>query len=208
MTYQPGEPRETYVSIDIESDGPVPGLYSMLALGAVAFDGDTDQETHRWYATLHPLPSAMTDPDTDRWWAAQPAALAEVTANRQQPGPATQSFVKWVMSLPGRPVAVAWPATVDFSFVCWYCHKFAGHSPLGFAALDIRSYLNGLAGHPAYYGLPISVTKKMTGHISDAGLRPHVAVDDALGQGRTFMALRRHVIRRALLADRQASVSG
>ena len=29
---------EIYVSIDIESDGPVPGLNSMLSLGAVAFD--------------------------------------------------------------------------------------------------------------------------------------------------------------------------
>ncbi len=31
---------EDYVSVDIEADGPVPGLHSMLSLGAVAHDSN------------------------------------------------------------------------------------------------------------------------------------------------------------------------
>ena len=31
---------ECYVSIDIEADGPVPGLHSMLSLGAAAFTSE------------------------------------------------------------------------------------------------------------------------------------------------------------------------
>ena len=56
--------------------------------------------------------------------------------------------------LPGKPIAVAWPATFDFAFVNYYCHRFSAGNPLGFAALDIRSYANGLAGSRRPTGCP------------------------------------------------------
>ena len=31
--------REILVSVDIEADGPIPGVYSMLSLGAARVDG-------------------------------------------------------------------------------------------------------------------------------------------------------------------------
>ena len=31
--------RETYVSTDVEADGPIPGTYSMLSLGSVPMTG-------------------------------------------------------------------------------------------------------------------------------------------------------------------------
>jgi hypothetical protein len=186
---------ETYVSIDIETDGPAPGIYSMLSLGAVAFDGATDHEIGRWYEKLRPLPGASVDMDTQRWWEQQhPDAYAEVRRDPQLAPAAMLRFARWVSDLPERPVAVAWPAAFDFGFVNWYLHKFAGRNPFGFAALDIRSYLDGLAAWPGYYGLPRDVTKKIAGVIDKTGLRPHVAVDDALEQGRLFMALRRHAL--------------
>jgi DNA polymerase III epsilon subunit-like protein len=173
----------------------------MLALGAVAFDGDTDQEISRWYATLKQLPGALEDPDTMKWWESQPAAYAEVQANQRDPENAVKDFTRWVEALPGKKIAVAWPATFDFGFVNWYCHRFAGRNPLGFAGLDIRSYVNGLCGHASYYGLPISATRRLTGRIDKTGLRPHVAVDDAVEQGRLLMALRRHALKQQQLIE-------
>ena len=48
---------ECYVSIDIEADGPIPGTYSMLSLGAAAFDSegnlhDTGLRARRWWSVL------------------------------------------------------------------------------------------------------------------------------------------------------------
>jgi len=193
--------QEIFVSIDIESDGPVPGLNSMLALGAAAFlprsgDGTAWEETSTWYSTLWPLPGARQDPDTMAWWAEQGAPWDEVTSNRVNPEAAIERFSRWCEQLPGKPVAVAWPVAFDFAFVNYYCHKYASRNPLGFACADIRSYASGLAGYPSYYGLPEAGVRTLAGPVDTAGLRPHVAVDDAIEQGRLFMALRRHALQR------------
>jgi hypothetical protein len=50
---------ETYVSTDIESDGPIPGVNSMLSFASVALDGD-GRELATFSANLEPLPGAGT----------------------------------------------------------------------------------------------------------------------------------------------------
>jgi DNA polymerase III alpha subunit (gram-positive type) len=180
---------EIYVSIDIETDGPAPGLNSMLALGAVAFHS-TGRQLATWYATLHPLKDAFQDTGTMDWWGTQPEAWAEVNKDPRAPELAVPEFAGWVESLAGKPVAVAWPAAFDFAFVNYYCHRFASRNPLGFSCLDIRSYANGLAGRSSYGGLSEERLRAMAGKVETEGLRDHVALDDAIGQGRLFMALR------------------
>jgi len=190
---------EIYVSIDVETDGPAPGLNSMLALGAAAF-ADDETELGTWYATLHPWNGGCQDEKTMAWWQTQPGAWAEVTRNRRDPyNDAIPDFARWCSELAdaGRLIAVAWPAAFDFAFVNWYCHWAWTGNPLGFSCCDIRSYANGLAGYPSYYGLPESAVRAMAGKTDTDGLRDHVAVDDAIGQGRLFMALRRHALRAA-----------
>jgi len=182
---------EVFVSIDIETDGPAPGLNSMLALGAVAY-GQDGTELGIFYSTLVPLPDARQNPGTMDWWKTKPEAWAEVTDEPRLPEVVIPDFCIWVNRLPGKPIAVAWPATFDLGFVNYYCHRFSAGNPLGFAALDIRSYANGLAGYPSYYGLSEKKIREMAGEIDTTGLRPHVALDDAIEQGRLFMALRRY----------------
>ena len=191
---------ELFISIDIETNGPAPGVNSMLALGAAAFKHDgtpaftpdgSGPET--WYATLHPLAGTSENPETMDWWKGQPDAWAEVNRDRQQPRYAIPGFVRWCETLRddthAKLVAVAWPAAFDFAFVNYYCHRFAGRNPLGFACLDIRSYANALIHHPGYYETPEQAVRDLAGEIDKTGLRPHVAVDDAIEQGRLFAAL-------------------
>jgi len=184
---------EIFVSIDIETDGPCPGLNSMIALGAVAYDGQENQ-LGTWYSALAPLPDCSPDPDTMAWWDTQPEAKAEGFGSRLRARDMIPDFGYWCEALRGKPIAVAWPAAFDFAFVNYYLHRFAGRNPLGFAACDIRSYANGLAGYPSYYGLSEQQVRELAGEIDTAGLRPHHALDDAIGQGRLFLALRRHAM--------------
>lgn len=180
--------REFYVSIDIEANGPAPGLHSMLALGAAAFAAG-GEEIGTWYSTLRPVTGLAADPATMAWWATQPEAWAEVTRDPALPADVMPGFTHWVRGMPGKPIAVAWPAAYDFAWVNYYCHRYAGANPLGFACCDIRSYANGLCGYDSYYGLSEDEVRAMAGEIDKTGLRPHVAVDDAIEQGRLFMAL-------------------
>ena len=56
---------ECYVSVDVETDGPIPGVHSMLSLGAAAFDAEWSPRG-TWSANLEPLPEAAEDPRTMR----------------------------------------------------------------------------------------------------------------------------------------------
>jgi 3'-5' exoribonuclease Rv2179c-like domain len=181
---------ELYISIDIETDGPAPGLNSMRALGAVAFAPD-GKECGGWYATIEPLPEATTDKQTMEWWDTQPDSYREITASPTPASYVIPHFVRWLEEdLRGNKlIAVGWPIAFDFAFVNYYCHRFTGRNPLGFAGLDIRSYANGLAGHASYYGLKEADILDIAGPVDRDGLRDHFALDDAIGQGRLFIAL-------------------
>jgi hypothetical protein len=181
---------EVYVSIDIETDGPIPGVNSMLSLGAVAIQDGL--EIGGWYGNFEPLPGAVRDEDTTAFWAEHMDAYTEATRNPVEAHIQMIQFSTWLRSVrtAGHAlVAVGWPIAFDFAFVNWYFHRFTGRNPLGFGGLDIRSYANGLAGYPSYYGLPEAKVWAMAGPIDKEGLRPHNALDDAIGQGRLFVAL-------------------
>ena len=82
---------EFYVSIDIEADGPVPGLHSMLSLGAAAFSSDGGLKV-TFSVNLEALPEAHEDARTMRWWASQPAAWEACRAQTQESEQAMRSF--------------------------------------------------------------------------------------------------------------------
>ena len=85
---------EVYVSTDIETDGPVPGLHSMLSLGSAAYRVDkTCLDTIEQH--IQTLPEASPDPLTMLWWADKSEAWAYCR---------------------GEPVFVGYSAAWDFAF--------------------------------------------------------------------------------------------
>jgi hypothetical protein len=172
---------EIYVSVDIEMDGPIPGKYSMLSLGAAAFQADK-QIVGTFSINFETLPHAITDPETMRWWQDYPEAWQEARKNPQPPAQAVESFNTWVRALPGKPVFVAYPAGSDFLFVQWYLYNFIGDSPFGYKALDMRSYAMAMLKQPFYQ----SGKKQMPSSWFDPLPHTHVALDDAISQGHLF----------------------
>lgn len=190
MTLKP----EMYISIDIETDGPCPGMNSMLSLGAVAYlEGE---EVSCFEHNMYPLEDGQEDSDTMAWWDTQPEAWDHVTSNQMDPINAIEEFATWLefLSLDDscHLVACAWPASFDFGFVNWYMHQYHGENLLGFSCLDIRSYANGLFGNPGYMNTRATVPEgdlyKFFG-IDTEKYRKHFAVDDARKQGDLLMKL-------------------
>lgn len=177
---------ETYVSVDIEADGPIPGPHSMLSLGAAAF-ADEGTLHGTFTVNLEPLPDAQGHPETMAWWARQPDAWAACREAPEAPERALPRFRAWVETLPGRPVFVAFPAGFDFMFVTWYLHRFAGGTPFGFAALDVKSYAMATLGRP--FGE--CVKRNFPRAWKSPRPHTHVALDDALEQGELFVAMLR-----------------
>ncbi len=181
---------EIYISVDIETDGPIPGANSMLSLGAVAFTPGRGR-LGSFEVNLELLDGAAPDPDTMEWWAKQPAAWKAARERPVPPATAMTTFSTWVAHMceksdGAKPVFVGYPAGFDFLFVYWYLIRFTGKSPFSFSALDIKSYAAAVLGIPYR-----EVTKQMMKKFREPGLpHTHVALDDALEQGYLFLNLK------------------
>ena len=53
---------EIYVSTDVEADGPIPGIHSMLSFGSAAYLADKTLLS-TFTANLETLPGAVADPN-------------------------------------------------------------------------------------------------------------------------------------------------
>lgn len=146
---------EIYISVDIEADGPIPGPYSMLQLGAAAFDlGQETLEERRtpistYECNFKLLPGAKQDPKTMAWWKEQGGAYGATRLNQLEPKVGIRNFIGWCSNLSGKPVIIGYPLAWDFMYVYWYCMRF-GHStavtdrgkqqpPFGFSGMDLKT---------------------------------------------------------------------
>ena len=173
---------EIYVSTDVETDGPIPGVYSMLSIGSAAYL--PDKTLHAGFsANLETLPGASQHPETMRWWKTQPDAWESSRQSPLPPEEAMRNYLAWLKALPGTPVFVAYPAAFDFMFVCWYLNRFTGENPFGWHALDIKTFAMSLLR----VDFLDTVKRNMPRHWFDETLRyTHLALDDAMSQGALF----------------------
>lgn len=181
---KPPEP-EVFVSTDIEADGPVPGIYSMLSFASAAYNKGGELVS-TFEANLEVLPEARQHPETMEWWKQFPEAWEAHRLDVEPPAKAMQRYSDWLKALPGTPVFTAYPACVDFMFVYWYMHKFLGESTFGFVALDIKTLAWAALDLPFH-----EVRKKeMPKHWFREGLtHTHKAIDDAMEQGEMFFKI-------------------
>ena len=172
---------EIYVSTDVETDGPIPGPHSMLSFGSAAYTADK-QLVNTFSANLEVLSGAEGHPETMQWWKTQPEAWEACRCHLEHPDKAMRRYVHWLKALPGKPVFVGYPAGFDFLFIYWYLIKFAGESPFGFSALDIKSYAMAVLGT----NWRETVKRKMPKNWFDDYQHTHKALDDAIEQGALF----------------------
>lgn len=126
-----------FIMVDVEADGPIPGDYSMIALGAVV----VEEGLSRTF-------KALIRPISERW---DPEALAisgytrEETLEFQDPSEAMQAFADWLNGLGmKRKIFIADNNGFDWQFVNWYFHHFLGRNPFGFSSQNLNSLYKGL----------------------------------------------------------------
>lgn len=174
--------QEIYVSIDVESDGPIPGKYSMLSLGAAAFE-ESGKLIDTFSVNLETLPDAIQDPGTMEWWAKQKDAWDAHRKNTVAPEKGMRSFLDWTSNLKGNPVCVAYPAGFDFLFTYWYLINFTGTSPFSFSCLDIKTL--AMAALKCNYK-KASKRNMPKRWFAENVSHTHVAEEDAIEQGFLF----------------------
>lgn len=189
-------PGEIYVSIDIEADGRIPGVSSMINFGAVFYD-NKGVELHAYEANLEPLPPpAAPDPKVTAWWEKQfaknPKLKERLFTNVRPPGEVMVEFVNYSKDISDyykRPLtAIAYPAGFDFTWLYWYMIGFTGESPFSFSCLDIKTF--AMAKMDCDYR--DAVKRNMPKDWFDKKLKhTHTGIDDARSQAALFFSMRK-----------------
>ena len=180
---------EIYISTDVEADGLVPGLSSMLSFASAAFDINK-RLLGTFSRNLELMEGASPTPSTDEFWKKNPGAYNKTREDVVHPKIAMQEYKKWLGELLGKPIFVGYPVVYDFKWIDWYFVKCIGENPFGFSgAIDVKTFawtkLNGRFNHTTKRNFPKHWFEQLP--------HTHVALDDALEQGAMFInILREH----------------
>lgn len=168
---------ELFVSVDVETSGPVPGEYSLLSIGACLVD---EPETSI-YLELKPDGVAY-DPEA---MAVTGLDLDKLERDGIVPKEAMRMFEQWLNSScrPGHKVVfLGLNAPFDWSFINYYFHKYLGSNPFGFTAIDMKAYFMGSEG----CSWKETKSSQMANKLKPRGAPTHNALDDARFQAELF----------------------
>jgi hypothetical protein len=146
---------DSYFSADIETDGPIPGPFSMLSFAIVyagSFDGRRFVRPEKYEQTLYKELTPISDDF-------QPEALRVNGLDRRRlclegesPESAMTEAGRWVKRNAGRgkPVLVAYPLSFDWTWLYWYFVRFSIEgSPFDYSrCFDIKTALAVKANVP------------------------------------------------------------
>ena len=174
---------ELYISVDVETSGPIPGEFSLLSIGACL----VSQPSTSIYLELQP-DSPKHDPEALAISGLQLAELERVGLAPQDAMRALENWISAVCPAGQKAVFVGLNAPFDWSFINYYFHKYLGNNPFGFTAIDMKAYFMGAFG--------CSWRETKSSHMIPA-LNPHRApnhnaLDDARFQAELFAKMLAH----------------
>lgn len=131
-----------HIIIDVESDGPCPGLYNMISFGLVS----VADPSRGFLGEVAPVVNNGGIP--------QARQVSGVSFEAQQAFTSPEAVMtaarQWLEALTGgkRPIFWSDNPAFDWQFWNWYCHKFLGDNPAGFSARRIGDLDAGRRGEP------------------------------------------------------------
>lgn len=162
----------SYIMVDIESDGPIPGDYSMVCFGAVVVEPSLQKTFY-----------GQTKPISEKWL---PEALAVSGFSREEteafddPKAVMESFAAWISeNCKGRPHFISDNNGFDWQFINWYFHHFLGNNPFGFSSTNLGSLYKGVVRDTFKNFKHLRVTK-----------HTHHPVDDAVGNAEALLKIK------------------
>jgi hypothetical protein len=162
----------SYFMVDVEADGPCPGLYSMVSFGAILVRPGLD-------VTFH----GRVRPVSEKFILAS-LAVSGVSRAETLAYPDAQSvmeeFGRWIAAhTVGRPMFISDNNGFDWQFINWYFHAFVGQNPFGHSSTNLGSLYKGL----------VKEMKQNFKHLRRAK-HTHHPVDDARGNAEALLHMR------------------
>lgn len=127
----------SYIMVDVEADGPIPGDYSMISFGAIIVEPSLSKT---FYTQLKPI--------SEKWI---PEALQvsgftrEETLTFEEPQAAMEKFASWIeVESSGKAFFISDNNGFDWQFINWYFHHFCGKNPFGHTSSNLGSLYKGV----------------------------------------------------------------
>lgn len=183
---------DVYFSADVETDGPIPGPYSMLSFALVVagtYDGHTftrsPDNSPSFYAELMPISEefqleALAVNGLDR---------ARLVREGKDPGVVMTEAARWIHETArgGTPILVAYPLAFDWTWLYWYFVRFgASGSPFNHSrCFDVKTALSIKGRRTVSTSGRDQVPVELLGRTKHT----HHALDDAREQAEIFANL-------------------
>ena len=174
------------IVIDVEADGPAPGLYSMVSFGAVILeDGEI---TKTFYGKTKPLEGAK--------WIPEALAVSGHTREEHEsfddPAVVMQDFENWLKAEAGyipekrntRPHFYSDNNGFDYQWINYYFVLCLGNNPFGHTSRNINDLYKGFVNDLTKNGKHLRKTR-----------HTHHPVDDARGNAEIIQAMKKQGLR-------------
>ena len=186
---EPESAIDAYFSADVETDGPIPGPFSMLSFAIVyagSFDGEHFERPKSYdlpfYRELKPISNQFQE---------EALRINGLDRNRlrregERPEQVMTEAYRWVKDSCGKanPILVAYPLSFDWSWLYWYFIRFSTEgSPFGYSrCFDIKTALSVKARIP----ISLAGRARLDPSLGSNRAHTHHAIGDAIEQAEIF----------------------
>jgi hypothetical protein len=162
----------SHIMVDVETDGPIPGDYSMISLGAIVVEPSLERT---FYGQMRPISEN---------WIAEALSVSGFTREQtlafDSPESVMRDFANWVeTNSSGRAFFISDNNGFDWQFVNWYFHHFTGKNPFGHSSANLGSLYKGF----------VKDTFKNFKHLRKTE-HTHHPVDDAKGNAEALLQMK------------------
>lgn len=128
-----------WISVDVEADGPCPGVYSMVCFGAVVVEEGLERT---FYSGLLTPISDILIPEA---LAVSGFTREQMIEDGKQPEKVMREFADWLAEIGGeRPMFISDNNGFDWQFINYYFHSFHGSNPFGHSSTNLGSLYKGM----------------------------------------------------------------
>lgn len=162
----------SYFVVDVEADGPCPGLYSMVCFGVVKVDNSLDSS---FYGRVRPISDQYNS---------EALKISGFTREEHlsfpEPKDIMNSFEGWLDKIScGRKIFISDNPAFDWQWINYYFHHFLSYNPFGYSARRISDLYCGMQRNAHAKWKHLRQTK-----------HTHNPVDDARGNAEALLAMR------------------
>lgn len=180
---------DAYFSADVETDGPIPGPYSILSFALVfagSFDGSKFKRPENYRSSFYKELRPISDEFQEEALRVNGLDRTQLSNHGAPPEVAMNEAFAWIKKTAGEgnPVLVAFPLSFDWTWLYWYFTRFSSKgSPFGHSqCFDIKTAVAIKAKMP----ISLAARARLPDALVPVHRNTHHALDDAIAQAEIF----------------------